>query len=105
MCEHCGRTLPERNNRYCCKTCANTARRAGQVWSKAEQYDELEWLMSGGVEPYDALRRCGIPTADAAYQWALRHGRVRLVRMLRESYNGERAAQKRARRAARKTFA
>ena len=107
MCQQCGQPIPKRRNqsrvnyaqrKYCCRRCSSAARRSAQIRGKAEQYQELEWLLRNGVEVYEALRRCGIPTADAAYQWALRHDRQALAAVLRAAYNTERAAMHRQQR-------
>lgn len=98
-CRQCGaRPIPEGNRYYCSKRCSNAAKRGVQVNSKSADYDDLEFLLRQGVEPFDALRRCGIPTADAAFQWAIRHGRHDLADLIREPYNDQKAAAKRARR-------
>jgi hypothetical protein len=100
-CQTCGRELSRKRHesrynfarrRYCGMGCIR-----GRI---SHAYEDLRWLLQQGNEVYDALRRCGIPTADAAYQWAVRHGEDSMADRLRAAYNAEKAAYKRRRRAA-----
>ena len=82
--------------RFCNRRCVGLW--TAHMSAKDDTYEDLQWLLEQGVAIYDALARCGIPTGDAAFQWALRHGNSRLADLVRPAYNAERAAAKRVRR-------
>lgn len=79
--------------KFCCLSCS--AKRAA---SRAATYEDLSWLMDAGTPIYEALRRCNVPTAEAAYQWAMRHGARDLARRIRPAYNAEIAFRHRSQR-------
>lgn len=53
---------------------------------RGTDYDELRFLLEAGQPVWDALKRAGAPTAEAAYQWARRHGDTWLMGRVRAAY-------------------
>ena len=88
-CQQCGQTLPPRSAKYCSVGCRNGAKLGKRLPGRTAQYDELQWLIDQRVEVFEALARCGIPTARCAYRWARRHQRDGLAAALRHAYNHE----------------
>jgi hypothetical protein len=102
VCARCGETLVRRadesqynwqRRKFCSSLCVRT---------DPATYADLRWLLESGVAVYEALARCGVPNAEAAYQWALRHTDGALADRVRPFYNAEIAARHRDQRARRK---
>ena len=105
-CHNCGEPLAKKptESRF------NYARRifCGRSCFKGRpsvQYEDLAWLLEQGVEAHEALARCGIVSATAAYQWAQRHDDADMLRRIRHLYNAEAAKRHRNQRARRKAAA
>lgn len=83
-CRQCGQPIPKRRNQsvakwqqrpYCSRPCSDAAKRGVPHPNHiSERYVELRWLLDAGTAPGEALVRCGIRSAEAAYRWGLRHG-------------------------------
>lgn len=100
-CVGCGEPLARKpgesrynwaRRRYCSWQCLCGIARA------ADRYSELLWLLENGTPLHEAIDRCGVPSATAAWIWAARHGDTRLRQLVAPGYSAEHNARKKARR-------
>lgn len=101
-CKSCGQTLERKpqesrwnweRRKYCSWQCVRGTARA------RDQYADLLWLLEAGTPLHEAIPRCGVPSASAAWIWAVRHNDTRLLELIRPGYNDEHNARKQRRKA------
>ena len=61
------------------------------------RYDELRYLLRCGVPADAALKRANVPSAEAAYRWAYRHGDAWLCDQMKRAYAVEKWQKDKAR--------